>query len=515
MTQSKDLVVGIDSSTTACKALAFDRQGRSIAEGRARLETSMPRPSWHEQSAQDWWTALGEALRAVTGQVDAGRLAAVCIAPQRETFVAVDAQGEPLRPAIVWMDERSRPLLSGIEQRLGAEWFHQETGKPLSGNLTVGKIAWLREQEPATYRRARRYLDVAGYLNYRLTGQYRTGWGCVDPMGMVDMRGQRWSPRILDYLGIEEGQLPEAFPPGTVVGEVQPEAAEFTGLPVGLPVVVGVGDGQSAGLGVKITHPGEAYLNLGTAVVSGAFSREYRTDRAFRSMYGGVPGTYVFETVLLGGAYTVRWFIDRFAEQLRIASSETWTEERFDAAIAHIPPGAQGLVLVPYWNSAMNPYWDAGASGIVVGWRGAHTLAHLYRAILEGIGYEQRLHTSGVEAALGEPVKRLIALGGGTRSRRWRQIIADITGKPVYQSGAGEAAALGAGILAALAVGFHSSVQAAAEVMSAVETVPLEPDPERHAFYSQVYEEVYRHLYPALQPYLSRLTEITENDLES
>ncbi len=466
MTQNKDLVLGIDSSTTACKALAFDRQGRCAAEGRARLETSMPRANWHEQRAEDWWQALVAALRAVTGQVDAGRLAAVCITAQRETFVAVDEAGDPLRPAIVWMDERSRPLLPGIEQALGVEWFHRETGKPLSGNLTVAKIAWLREHEPQTYRQARRYLDVAGYLNYRLTGRYRTGWGCVDPMGLVDMQGRRWSQRILDYLGIDDNQLPEPFPPGAVLGEIHREAARLTGLPEGLPVVAGVGDGQSAGLGVKITHPGEAYLNLGTAVVSGAFATEYRTDRAFRSMYGGLPDSYVFETVLLGGAYTVRWLVETFAQQLRVANKEEWTEERFDEAIASIPPGAHGLVLVPYWNSAMNPYWDAGASGIVVGWRGVHTLQHLYRAVLEGIGYEQRLHTSGVEAALGMPVERLIALGGGTRSSRWCQIVADITGKPVYRSSTGEAAALGAGILAAWSAGIHPSVEAAAQEMT-------------------------------------------------
>ncbi|MCX7682916.1 MAG: FGGY family carbohydrate kinase [Anaerolineae bacterium] len=507
-----DLLLGIDSSTTACKAIVWDTRGRSLAEGRAPLPLEMPRPAWHEQPADAWWEACVQAIRTAVAYVDASRIAALGITAQRETFVPVDATGTPLRPAIVWMDERARDLLPTIAREYGAERIHCESGKPLSGNLTLGKIAWLRAYEPETFAHTARYLDVAAFLIHRLTGHYRTGWGCADPTGLFDMRAHRWNADLLAYLGVSVVQMPEAYPPGTVMGVVTAEAAALTGLPAGLPVVAGVGDGQAGGLGVGITEPGRAYLNLGTAVVSGTYADTCITDRAFRTMYGAVPGTYSLETVLLGGTYTISWFVEH------IAGAGTWSDPQtaaplYDEASAAIPPGAAGLILVPYWNSAMNPYWDAAASGIVVGWRGIHTRAHLYRAILEGIAFEQRLHTEGVEAALGRPVSSYVTMGGGSQSIRWRQIIADVTGRPVYRATTTEAAALGAAILAALGVGLFADAHTAAAAMTSVEPEPLTPDPARHKFYSQLYTEVYRPLFPAVQPYLQRLTALSETRL--
>jgi sugar (pentulose or hexulose) kinase len=180
-----------------------------------------------------------------------------------------------------------------------------------------------------------------------------------------------------------------------------------------------------------------------------------------------------------------------------------------DAAASKVPAGAQGLMLVPYWNSAMNPYWDAAASGIVVGWTGSHHQQHMYRAILEGTAFEQRLHTIGVEQALGRPIERYIAVGGGAHNDLWCQIIADVTGKPVYRTRSLEAAALGAGILAASAAGLFPDIRQAAQSMVHIDSEFFTPDPARHRYYSQLYEEVYIHLFPALQTHLDRLTEIT------
>ncbi len=521
-------VIGIDSSTTACKVGVWDSQGTLLATGRAALPLSRPRPVWHEQSAMAWWEACVSALRMALADVDRRRLAAVCIAPQRETFVPVDEAGTPLRPAILWMDGRARDLLPRIAREYGAERLHRESGKPLSGNLTLGKIAWLREHEPAVFARTAKYLDVAAFLNHKLTGHYRTGWGCVDPTGLFDMRANGWNADLLAYLGVRPEQLPEAYPPGAVLGTVTADAATMTGLPAGLPVVAGVGDGQAGGLGVKVVQGGQAYLNLGTAVVSGTHADVYVTDRAFRTMYGAVPATYSLETVLLGGTYTVTWFVEQMASSTHIppspnapsshslesASSPLSTsptvEMLYDAAIADLPAGAEGLMLVPYWNSALNPYWDAAASGIVVGWRGVHTRAHLYRAILEGIAFEQRLHTEGVEAALGQQVSSYIVMGGGAQSTLWCQIIADVTGKPVYRTAITEAAALGAAILAASGAGLFADVREAAQAMTRLEAEPFVPAEGRHAFYAQLYAEVYRALFPALQPYLQRLAALTE-----
>jgi len=511
MTTSKDLVIGLDSSTTSCKAIIWDTAGNLIVEGRSSISLEQPYPSWHEQSAEAWWQASIEALQAVTSQVEKNRLAGLCISPQRETFVPVDAQGHPLRKAIVWMDQRSGPLLPKIAQRIDPKRTHQQTGKPLSGNLALPKIAWLKENESDIFARTYKYLDVAAYLNHCLTGVYATGWGCADPLGLFDMQHNCWSAEILAFLEIAPSQLPEVFPVGMVLGQVIARAAKLTGLPPGLPVVAGVGDGQAAGLGANIVAPGQAFVNLGTAVVSGTYTDTFCVDTAYRTMVGAVPGSYSLETVLLGGTYTITWFVEKMIKSL---GSDAWPnvsiEEMFDQAAQNISPGADGLMLVPYWNSAMNPYWDAAASGLVVGWRGFHTLEHLYRAILEGIGFELRLHLQGVQAALEMDIEKLVAMGGGTRSSLWCQIIANITGKPVYVCQTPDASALGAAMQAACGVGLFANMPSAASAMSRINPTPFLPDRTLFDFYTQLYRQVYRHLFPALQPYLANLTGLNE-----
>ncbi|MEN4042993.1 MAG: FGGY family carbohydrate kinase [Anaerolineaceae bacterium] len=507
-----DLVLGLDSSTTACKAVVWDTAGRPLFIGRASHHIAMPQPGWHEQPATSWWTAACNAMRAATTPIEPARLAALCITHQRETFVALDEHGQALRPAILWMDERCRPLLPAIEHALGSQCIHQISGKPLSGNLTLGKIAWIKENEPEVFRRAARYLDVGAYLNYHLTGLWRTGWGCADPTGLFDLHKNDWSSDVLAYLGLSTDQLPRAYPPGAVLGEVTPEAAYQAGLPAGLPVVAGLGDGQSAGLGANITRPGRAYISLGTSVLSGTYAQQFMVNRAFRTLYGGIPGSYLLETALLGGGYTINWFLEQFSHGSAGTNRPDGqsSEAYYESLVRDLPPGAGGLLLVPYWNSAMNPYWDASASGIVAGWRGYHRPEHLYQAILEGIGYELRLSVEGVETALQSPVEYLVATGGGAQSTLWLQIIADITGKSIFRSQTHETAALGAGILAAAGAGLFTSVACAAEAMSAIQPISTQPEPTRHARYTRLYEDVYRHLFPALQPYLKRLTELSE-----
>jgi xylulokinase len=513
MALSRDLVIGIDCSTTASKAVVWDSQGHALSEGRHTFGLLMPRPGWHEQQAEDWWQATSQALREAVARIDPGRLAALCMTHQRETFVPVDEAGRPLRTAMVWMDERSRTVLPLLDRLYGADRVHQLTGKPLSINPSVGKILWMRENEPAILARAHKVLDVHAFLVHRMTGQFRTSWGCADPMGLFDMREHRWAEELIRAVGLRLEQLPEAYPPGSILGEVSQEAADACGLPAGLPVVASVGDGQAAALGANITQPGQAYLNLGTAIVSGTYTESYTANRAFRTMNGGIPGTYLLETVLLGGTYIVSWFVNQFANvDASALGLGLAPEEVLEAAARKVPAGALGLMLVPYWNSVMNPYWDAAASGIVVGWRGIHDRRHLYRAILEGIAFEQRLHTSGVEAATSQQIDSFVTMGGGSRSPLWCQIVADITGKPVYRSASAEATALGAGILAAAAAGLHPSVQEAARAMTRIEGTSFRPDGERHVFYSRLYDEVYCHVFQALRGYLDRLTEIVSHE---
>ena len=513
MTNLAPLVIGLDCSTSACKAVVWDSTGNALARGSSSLSLITPQPTWHEQSAESWWTSTVQAIRQAVSQVDGRQVRALCIAHQRETFVPVDEHCQPLTNGIVWMDERARELLPGLEQAFGQENFHRLTGKRLSVNLTIAKIAWLKQYQPDVFARTYKYLDVHSFLVHQLTGSYCTGWGGADPTGMFDMQGHCWAEPLLYQLGIRLDQLPDVYPPGTVVGTILPSAAQACGLPAGLPVVAGIGDGQASGLGVNITGPGDAYLSLGTSVVSGTYSDQFVFNPAFRTMTGGIRGTYLLETVLLGGGYTINWFLEKMAFQP--GQDVTQLQDFYEQAASALPAGSAGLVVVPYWNSVLSPYWDPAASGIIVGWRGIHQLPHLYRAILEGMAFEQRLGMLGVEKALGQSVQRYIAIGGGAQSNLWCQIIADITNKPVFRATSMDAAALGAGILAAVGAGCYADARQAAQEMAHILPQPIEPDSSRHAFYNSLFEEVYRPLFPALQPYLDRLASLSNFDPSS
>jgi sugar (pentulose or hexulose) kinase len=504
------LVIGIDSSTTACKAIAWDKHGRAVAEGRASYALLQPEPSWHEQNAEDWWAGACKALRACISQIDARQLQAIAITHQRETFVPVDSEGRPLRHAILWSDERSRVQVGELEARFGRDELHRLTGKPPSMTQSLPKVLWLLEHEPETVLRAHKIVDVQAFLVQRLTGHFRTSLASADPMALVDLVNRRWAADLIQALGLRVDQFADLADPGAILGHVTLSALRATGLPEGLPVVAAAGDGHCAGLGANATVPGRAYLNLGTAVVSGVISADYPCDRAFRTLIAPVPGYYFAEHVLRGGVFTIGWFVERFASDLRNSWLPLSPEEMLEAAAAKLPPGAGGLMLVPYWNNVMNPYWDPAASGIVIGWTGAHGREHLYRAILEGIAYEQRLVGDAMMAAVSQPFTEYVTMGGGSRSKLWCQIVADVTGVPVLRSTSTEATCLGAGILAATAAGWYADARTAAAAMTATAD-RFTPQPATQARYDQLYREVYQPLFPTVQPLVARLTALTSD----
>jgi sugar (pentulose or hexulose) kinase len=509
---AESLVVGVDSSTTACKAIGWNPSGQAVGEGRASYPTLQPEPTWYEQDAEVWWTSLCAALKELLRKIEPAQLEALCITNQRESFVPVDEEGRPLRNAILWNDERCLRQLYFLEKVVGGERLHTITGKPLSMTPALPKMIWLVQNEPDVVSRCQKFLEPHAFLVRRLTGEYRTSLASADPMGLVDMKARKWSEDLIRELGFKGEQFPELAEPGEIVGRISTDAASATGLPVGLPVVAGGGDGQCAGLGTNVTGPDRAYLIMGTAVIGGAFSQEYRTDRAYRTLNAPIPGVFYLETCLKGGVFTVGWFIERFASELNKPWLSLSPEELLERAAAEIPPGSLGLMLVPYWHNVMSPYWDPAASGITVGWHGAHGPAHLYRAILEGIAFEQRLAGNGLMEALDHPFKEYAILGGGSKSNLWCQIMSDITGLRIVRSATTEATCLGAGILAAAESGWYRDIYAAAEAMTSASD-SFEPDRERGRIYERLYTEVYRFLFPAVQPLVDRLTELTHDTL--
>jgi xylulokinase len=491
VTAERSYVIGVDCSTTATKAIVWDRDGRAVAEGRAEFSLALPRPGWHEQDPEDWWRSTATALRRAVAAVDAADIAALCVTHQRETFACVDEDGRAVRPAIVWMDVRA----TGQVEESGSDEIHELTGKPPDTTPAFYKLLWLGEHEPETLARTRRVVDVHAFLVHRLTGCWRTTTACADPLGLVDMRALDWSDELLGRAGLDRERVPDLLAPGEPIGELSAAAAEQTGLPAGLPVIGGAGDGQSAGLGANATRPGRAYLNLGTAVVAGTISERYSWDRAFRTLVGAVPGTYAMETLLQGGTYIVNWFLERIATlDARSLGLGLRDVDLLEAAAARVGPGAEGLLLVPYWASAQTPYWDPDARGMLFGLAGHHGKEHMFRALMEGIAFEQRLAFAAMEARLEQPIDGLLATGGGSRSALWRQIVADVTRKPVLVCREAETTSLGAGIHAAAAAGWYASLAEAAQAMTG-EGALQQPDEVGAARYDELFA-VYRELYP-------------------
>jgi xylulokinase len=474
-------VIGIDSSTTATKAVVWDRDGRAISEGRSEFPLTMPRPGWHEQDPEDWWRSTCVAVALAMRTVDASGVEAICVTHQRETFACLDEDGRPVRPAIVWMDVRATAQV----EALGSDDVHRTTGKPADTTPALYKLLWLREHEPESLERTRWVVDVHAFLVHRLTGSWRTTTACADPLGVLDIQRLDWSDDLLARVGLAREHMPTLVGPGEVIGELAPTVAEELGVRAGVPVVGGAGDGQAAGLGANATGRGSAYLNLGTAVVAGTMSARYRWDRAFRTLVGAVPGTYAMETLLQGGTYTVNWFRERIAAQ---------DVEQLEAAAARVAPGADGLLLVPYWASAQTPYWDPAARGILFGLAGHHGKEHMFRSLMEGIAFEQRLAFEAMQARLDDPIETLLATGGGSRSALWRQIVADVTRKRVVACRASETTSLGAGILAAAAVGWHGSLRDAAQAMTG-QGAEHHPTEATAAHYDELFA-IYREIYP-------------------
>jgi xylulokinase len=504
---NRDLVVGLDSSTTATKAIAWDRDGALVAEGRAPVALANPRPAWFEQDPADWWSAAATALGQLTRQVDAARIAGLAIANQRETFGIFSEAGEPLRPGMVWLDGRSRPQMLRFAESFGAERIRRISGKPVDTTPCLYRVLWLAEQEPELLARADRVAEVNGFLCHRLTGRWATSIAAADPTGMLDMERLAWSTEILAATGVPPAKMLDLVPPGGPIGEVTQSAAAATGLLPGTPVFAGGGDGQCAGTGVGVLEPGLAYINLGTAVVSGTYARGYAHDAAFRTEVAVADGGYIYETCQKAGTFLVDWIT---RELYGVAPADRAAAlAALETEAASVPIGADGLLMVPYWEGCMTPHWDAAARGVIAGFSGSTKRGHIYRALLEGIALEQAEAAVRAAAATGITIRDYAAIGGGAASALWAQILADATGCPVRRSAAIEASSLGAAMAAARGAGWFAGFAEAAAAMAGPTVRRFDPDPARVRTYEEL-RQIHADLWPTLASWNRRLRAFAE-----
>ena len=467
---TEPFVIGVDSSTQSTKAIAWDAGGCALGEGRAPVPMRTPAPGRFEQDPEDWWRALLAALAALGREVDLSAAAGLAVSNQRETLAALDAAGAPVGPATTWLDERAVDEVPRFAAVIGPERIRDLTGKPPDVTATVYRLAWMRRHEPDALDAAALLLDVQGYLVRRLTGALATSWTSADPFGAFDIAAKRWAPEVLGPLGLTPGRFAPAHAPGTRLGAVTAAAAAETGLPEGLPVLAAGGDGQCAGLGAGAVRAGTAYLNLGTALITGAWSAEPRTGPHWRTMISPTGEGYFLEGVLRAGTFLTDWFVRAFVDPAPTPA----TFAALEAQAAAVPLGAGGVTASPYLAGCMNPHWAGAARAAFTGLGAEHGRGHLYRAILEALTGEVA-RTVRAMRGQGVAIERIVAMGGGANAALWRRMIADAAGAPLEVSASLEASSLGAGISAAVGLGWHPGFAAAAAAMTA--SVPEEaPD---------------------------------------
>ncbi|UCF92309.1 MAG: FGGY-family carbohydrate kinase [Desulfobacterales bacterium] len=506
----KDLVVGIDSSTQSTKAMAWTPTGQLVAEGRSPVALHNPRLYCFEQNSRDWWDSCRQALRAVTDQVKPERIAGISISNQRETVAFLDEDGQEIRPAMVWLDERSRREVDELASQIGADVIHEITGRPVDTTPALYRLAWLKANEPENFKKTKCFADVQAYLVHKLSGKLKTGWFSADPMGYFDIRQKVWSQVLLDYLGLSPERLPEPFAPGTIIGHVTAEAARQTGLPPKTPIFAGGGDGQCAALGTNCISSERAYINLGTAVVSGVWLPNCLNSKAWRTEISPTGEGYILETCLKSGAFLINWFVDQFLPGDR---REKDFFKKLEQKAQAIPVGSDGLVTLPYWSGVMNPHWNPNGRGCFIGLSGDHTPVHLYRSILEGMCLDQAQATAAVESETGLRIEKFVAIGGGASSPLWTRMLADSTGKDVALSDTLEASALGAAMIAAQGAGWFSSFKEAAAAMCGP-TRTVEPDTQARQVWDEL-REIYGRLFPDNEKTFNALVKFAVKSLQA
>lgn len=492
----KDLVIGIDASTTAVKAIAFSREGEAVAECRATYPMASPHPGYYEQNPQDWWTALSAALRELTSQIDPGRFAGLAVTHQRETFALLDQSGAAVRPAILWLDERARAEVAALSKTFGRDQIRDWTGKPPDPTPALYALAWLKAHEPSTFDQATMLVDAGAYLHLKLAGKAVSATASADPLGILNLQTKSWQPELVAAAGLRHDQLPALAAPSSLIGKISPEAAMQTGLPQGLPVFAGAGDGQCNALGLGVFREGIACFSLGSGVVSGMHSTSFRSSNAFRTLIAPSGSGYLLETVLRSGMQLVEWVV-------RTTGSKSAPDLEREAFT--IEAGSDGLLMLPYFAGVMSPFWDDAARGAMIGLSLSHEPKHLFRAALEAIAFEQSLASDAMEEAIGQKASTLIASGGGVNSRLLMTILASVLQRPVAASPVKEAAALGAAMLAAAGVHWYGTPEDASAAMAPKPEAGVQPDSRLIRPYAQL-NAVYRDYYKTIQPLQSALS---------
>ncbi len=496
-----NLFLGLDVSTTGAKALLIDEKGGVVSSATSPLTLSTPHPLWSEQDPRDWWAGMAKSISQALEQagVAGSAVTAVGLTGQMHGLVLLDAQGEVLRPAILWNDQRTGAQCDEMRSRLGKGHLIQVTGNDALTGFTAPKILWVQQNEPDVFAQAHHILLPKDYIRYRLTGDFAMDKADGSGTILFDLKTRNWSSEVLSTLEIPANWLPPTFEGPAVTGSVSAMAAAETGLAQGTPVVGGSGDCAAQAVGVGAVQTGIISLTLGTSGVVFATTESplIEPEGRLHAFCHAVPDRWHLMGVMLSAAGSLQWYRDTLAPD---ADFDILVNETGD-----IKAGSEGLFFLPYLTGERTPYPDPLVRAAWVGLTVRHTRAHMTRAVLEGVAFGIKDSFRLIlQAGLGS-IDQVRISGGGAKSGLWRQIMADVLGVELVTVNTTEGAAFGAALLAGVGAGVYPDVLSACEATIQI-TGRTSPSPD-----SRIYQDLYPHyraLYPALSPEYQAMADV-------
>ena len=495
------ILIGIDIGTSAAKCIAMEESGKVLSSSVQEYPLYTPQPGWAEQNPGDWWNAVLRGLGKILPEVPKEDLAGLSFSGQMHGLVALDEKGQVIRPAFLWCDQRTDEECRRITELAGGlSGLLSYTNNRMLTGYTGGKLLWLKEQEPENFARMKVFVCPKDYIRFRLTGKAALDVSEASGTGFFNTKERLWSEELIRRVGLPREIFPETHESIECAGEISREAAALTGLPEGLPVYYGGGDAVIQTTGSGLLRPGVIGAVIGTAGnVSMALDHFYENPNGALQMFcNNEPGLWhAFGCNLTaGGAY--RWYRDALSEHSVRKALETGRNvyDLMCEEAAQSVPGCHGVVFNAYLTGERCPYPDPNARASFYGLTLGTTRADITRSVMEGVVYSMK-QIVDIMCAF-SPGEKVIASGGGSASKLWRQMMADIFDLPVLTvSGASEGGAYGAAMAAGVGAGVYGNLAEACEIIR-VET-ETEPVRENQAAYRETFE-IFSQIYPALKP---------------
>lgn len=511
----QDLILSVDAGTQSIRAAYIDKSGEIIGMHQTQIEPYYSaQPGWAEQDPEYFWTALKESIAGLVLEQpeNAQRIAGVTLAVQRLTMINVDAEGKPLRPAIVWLDGRRADSKKVLGTGLRAVTKLIGIGGLVEFSTGYSRSNWIRQNEPEIWAKTHKYLFLSGWFAYKLTGRFVDSTANILGTIPFDLKKNEWSKpgSINDRLfPVEPEKLPEIVEPGAKIGELSEAVAAELGLPVGTPLFAGASDKACDVLGAGCLASDQASINFGTTATFNVPIDDYlEIERFLPPFPSALPNKFHTEVAVLRGLWLVSWFKQEFGLAERLAAEETGRapEELLDALVRDIPPGSMGLITTPTWMSG--PHGDPFGKGAVFGFGDVHTRAHLYRSILEGIVFALREGADRTVRKTKVPLTVVRASGGGSSSDVLMQITADVFGIPAQRPHTQQTSVVGAAITAAIGLGWYANAEEAVNAMTR-QGDTFEPNATAHELYEDLFQRVYVPSHARLAPLYEQIAKAT------